>query len=123
MARGKRAAKDKESGDASPIASDAKSDNGTTKIDPTSLAKLVAAILSAIVTAISTVMAAVPPSDVTPSTTKYSFAINPYDTQSFSVYTKEGKHQWDQSNKPQEGRKPLPLTVANSEKILNIFKY
>ena len=48
--------KGKGSGDAPPIASNTKSNDGTPKIDPSSLVMLVTAILSAIVTALSTVM-------------------------------------------------------------------
>ena len=122
MVRVKEAEKGKGSDDALPNASDYESDNGSTEIVPTSLAMLVTAIFNAIVMAVSTFREAVPPAAAAPSTTKYSLAINPYDTQSFTINTNEGKYQWVQATNPQEGGKPISVTMENSKKILNIFK-
>ena len=105
MARGKGSEKVKGLDEASPIASNDNSNNRTRKIDPTSLATLVAAILSAIVTAVSTVTAAVPPATDTPSTKKYSSAINLYNTQSFTVNMKDGKVPVGPSHQASGGRK------------------
>ena len=53
---------------------------------------------------------------------KYISLIDPFDTMSFSVDTKESKYQWDLAPKMISYGLPMAITMANAEWILDLFK-
>jgi hypothetical protein len=73
------------------------------------------AIASAVATAISTTA-------TTPSSDTHSIALDPYDTSSFDVATKEGKYQWAIMTKMQDGWKQLSCTVDSADQLMDLFK-
>ena len=54
--------------------------------------------------------------------TKISTEINPYDTESMNLSSKEGKHHWQMVTQREEGWKLLSLTTKNSEVLADLFK-
>ena len=54
--------------------------------------------------------------------TRISTAINPYDTESMNLSSKEGKHHWQMVTQREEGWKLLSLTTENSEVLADLFK-
>ena len=94
-------------------------------LDPTITANLVAVItcafskaINAAVTSTTTAINAQP----LPIITKHTSVINPYNTQSFGVVTKEGRYQWAQATKIQDRGGPIWVTVSNVKKIINMVK-
>ena len=76
-------------------------------------------ISAAIATAVATAIASTPPSA---SPRPHSIALDPYDTSSFDVATKEGKYQWAIMTKVQDGWKPVSCTVDSADVLMDLFK-
>ena len=64
------------------------------------------------------------PVTVTTKTITYSFAIDPYNKESFKTKTKEGKYWWKLTTKTSEGWKKdgIYATIEHTNKILELFK-
>ena len=105
-------------------------DNKTETLNTKSIERLVTAFSEAIKTVMTAGVAAASSAATAninaqysrATTTKYTFSINPYDNQLFSVDTKEGKYQWCQVTKIREGGTPISVIIVNAETILNLFK-
>ena len=92
-------------------------------IPSATLDTLAAALTSAITTAVATAVASVAAAPAASATArKVSNAINPYDTESMDLDSKEGKYHWKMVTAREEGWKPLSLTTDNSETIVDLFK-
>jgi hypothetical protein len=85
---------------------------------------LVAALTNAITAAVNAATAAPIPAaaDAATKKSKISTAINPYDTESMNLSTKEGKHHWQMVTQKEDGWKPVSLTTENSEVLADLFK-
>eukprot|EP00957_Ditylum_brightwellii_P147876 11260299-Ditylum_brightwellii.AAC.1 len=79
------------------------------------LASFAKTIASAVATAIATY-------NVAPYVSTHSIALDPYDTSSFNVATKEGKYQWAIMTKMQEDWKQLTCTTDLANQFLDLFK-
>ena len=84
---------------------------------------LVAALTFVITTSVATEVASVVAEPAASATArKLSTAINPYDTESMDLDSKEGKYHWKMVTAREEGYKPLSLTTDNYEAIADLFK-
>ena len=96
---------------------------GNAVIPSASLNALVAALTSDITTTAATAVASIataPAASVTAR--KVSTAINPYNTESMDLDSKEGKYQCKMVTAREKGWKPLSLTMDNPEAIDDLFK-
>ena len=92
-------------------------------IPSAALDTLVMALTSTITTAVATAVASVAAAPGASATArKVSTAINPYNTESIDLDSKEGKYHWKMVTAREEGWKPLSLTTDNSEAIADLFK-
>ena len=97
--------------------------SGNAIIPSATLDALAAALTSAITTAVATEVANVAAAPAASATArKVSIAINPYDTESMDMDSKEGKHHWKMATAREEGWKPLSLKTDKSEGIADLFK-
>ena len=84
---------------------------------------LVAALTSAITMSVATAVASVSAAPRAFATAqKVSTAINPYDTESMDLDSKEGKYYWKMVTAREDSWKPLSLTTDNYEAIADLFK-
>ena len=72
-----------------------------------------------IATAVATAMAQ---AAATPYVKTHSNALDPYDTASFDVSTKEGKYQWATMTKLQDGWKPITCNTESANILMDLFK-
>ena len=86
-------------------------------MDESTLQAFATTIASAVATAIASA-----PRPTTASTFTHSNAMDPYDTPSFDVATKEGKYQWAMMTKITEGWKQLSCTVDTADQLMDLFK-
>ena len=97
--------------------------DGNATIPSAALEALIAALTSAFSTAMTVAVAASsgagPPAPPTART--ISTAINPYDTESLDLDSKEGKYHWKMVTSKEEGWKLLALTTDNSEALANLY--
>ena len=85
---------------------------------------LVADLMSAITTAIATADASVALAPRASTTVrKGSTTINPYNTESMELDSKEGKYHWKMVTAREECWKPVSLTTDNSEAIADLFNH
>ena len=96
---------------------------GDALIPSAALDALVAALTSTITTAVAKVVASVAAAlGASATARKVSTAINPYDTESMDLDSKEGKYHWKMVTAREEGWNPLSLTTDNSKAISDLFK-
>ena len=72
-----------------------------------------------IATAVATAMATAGPK---PYTITHSNALDPYDTASFDMATKEGKYQWAVMTRMQDGWKQLTCSTESASILMDLFK-
>ena len=88
----------------------------------TLVASLATAMKEAIASGIATAITTINANLSIKLAPKYTSSIDPFDTMSFSVNTKEGKYQWGLATKMTSSGKLKAVTVANAEWILDLFK-
>ena len=93
--------------------------NTTANIYPTILAALVTALTGAITTAVYNTNTTRP---VSVNAKTHSSVINPYDSRSMNMITKDGKFQWYIITKPKPVWSLIVVTVENAEKLMDLFK-
>ena len=100
--------------------SDEEGTGGNANVPSVNIDALVAAMTNAITTAMTAAVSATAPP---PSTLRrISTAINPYDTESLDLNSKEGKYHWKMVTEREEGWRALSLTTDSSEPLANLIK-
>ena len=97
-------------------------DTGNVNVQPQAITELIAAITSAITAAVTAAGASTAGGRPPPTARKISTTINPYDTQSLDLESKEGKYLWKTATAREDGWKPIALTTDNSEALADLFK-
>ena len=90
-----------------------------TIIEPTVFDDLVTAPTGAITTIVSNITTARP---ITVNAKMHYSAINPYNTRSMNMDTKEGKYQYYIITNPKPGWSIIVVNMENAEKLLKLFK-
>ena len=112
MARGGRGNEDK-----------GERNDGDAVIPSAALDALVTALMSAITTAVATAVASVAAAPGASATArKVSTAINPYNTESMDLDSKEGKYHCKMVTSREKVWKTLSLTTDNSKATADLFK-
>ena len=83
---------------------------------------LAESLTNAITAAVNAATASSRAPTVAAKETKINTSVNPYDTESMNLSSKEGKHHWQMVTQKEEGWKLLSLTTENSEVLADLFK-
>ena len=87
----------------------------------TIVASLAEAMKDAITAGIATAITTINANQVIRAAPRYTSSIDPFDTMSFAVDTKEGKYQWGLATTVNPSGKLKAVTVDNAEWILDLF--